>query len=119
MDPVASSDVRSAQLLDYVDDVLSCLCTEKVNLIGHSQGGLDARMLIGPLDRAEAVASITTISSPHLGFQLADDVVESRGLGPAFLDALAVLTSTLFLGCLLYTSPSPRDRTRSRMPSSA
>ena len=23
------------------------------------------------------------------------------------------------IGCLLYTSPSPRDRTRSRMPSSA
>ena len=35
-------------------------------------------------------------------------------------------TETVFLGgcglpegCLLYTSPSPRDRTRSRMPSSA
>ena len=26
---------------------------------------------------------------------------------------------TLFICCLLYTSPSPRDRTRSRMPSSA
>ena len=25
----------------------------------------------------------------------------------------------LFAGCLLYTSPSPRDRTRYRMPSSA
>ena len=25
----------------------------------------------------------------------------------------------MFYGCLLYTSPSPRDRTRSRMPSSA
>ena len=25
----------------------------------------------------------------------------------------------LDMGCLLYTSPSPRDRTRSRMPSSA
>ena len=25
----------------------------------------------------------------------------------------------LTIGCLLYTSPSPRDRTRSRMPSSA
>ena len=24
-----------------------------------------------------------------------------------------------YVGCLLYTSPSPRDRTRSRMPSSA
>ena len=28
-------------------------------------------------------------------------------------------TSTQFDTCLLYTSPSPRDRTRSRMPSSA
>ena len=26
---------------------------------------------------------------------------------------------SLTYGCLLYTSPSPRDRTRSRMPSSA
>ena len=26
---------------------------------------------------------------------------------------------TIIWGCLLYTSPSPRDRTRSRMPSSA
>ena len=25
----------------------------------------------------------------------------------------------LYMRCLLYTSPSPRDRTRSRMPSSA
>ena len=28
-------------------------------------------------------------------------------------------TLRLMLDCLLYTSPSPRDRTRSRMPSSA
>ena len=27
--------------------------------------------------------------------------------------------SALTISCLLYTSPSPRDRTRSRMPSSA
>ena len=30
-----------------------------------------------------------------------------------------VLLNVLFGACLLYTSPSPRDRTRSRMPSSA
>ena len=29
------------------------------------------------------------------------------------------LTALIYNGCLLYTSPSPRDRTRSRMPSSA
>ena len=32
---------------------------------------------------------------------------------------LRVYSSDGFLICLLYTSPSPRDRTRSRMPSSA
>ena len=30
-----------------------------------------------------------------------------------------VQLSAVLMGCLLYTSPSPRDRTRSRMPSSA
>ena len=35
--------------------------------------------------------------------------------GDIGIDAIAELCSI----CLLYTSPSPRDRTRSRMPSSA
>ena len=30
-----------------------------------------------------------------------------------------MIDGTLYVTCLLYTSPSPRDRTRSRMPSSA
>ena len=30
-----------------------------------------------------------------------------------------ILIDEPLIGCLLYTSPSPRDRTRSRMPSSA
>ena len=35
--------------------------------------------------------------------------------------AISLMTTTCFMyySCLLYTSPSPRDRTRSRMPSSA
>ena len=33
--------------------------------------------------------------------------------------ALVVDEKCLWIACLLYTSPSPRDRTRSRMPSSA
>ena len=36
--------------------------------------------------------------------------------GPGFLN---FRLKTQFISCLLYTSPSPRDRTRSRMPSSA
>ena len=34
-------------------------------------------------------------------------------------DRVSALRAGNFLSCLLYTSPSPRDRTRSRMPSSA
>ena len=34
-------------------------------------------------------------------------------------DTLDELKADLVKDCLLYTSPSPRDRTRSRMPSSA
>ena len=43
-------------------------------------------------------------------------------LRPAFSKdgtVTAANASTINDGCLLYTSPSPRDRTRSRMPSSA
>ena len=43
-----------------------------------------------------------------------DWAVEPQGIGPGVMTA-----RTLFSDCLLYTSPSPRDRTRSRMPSSA
>ena len=34
-------------------------------------------------------------------------------------EAREQLNEELGMNCLLYTSPSPRDRTRSRMPSSA
>ena len=37
-----------------------------------------------------------------------------------FVDSFAFLAALLLItGCLLYTSPSPRDRQKSRMPSSA
>ena len=41
---------------------------------------------------------------------------EARGESTAGKMAVALVTLN---SCLLYTSPSPRDRTRSRMPSSA
>ena len=39
--------------------------------------------------------------------------------GATMFTAISTLGLALLFGCLLYTSPSPRDRTRSRMPSSA
>ena len=48
------------------------------------------------------------------GAQPADELLQDPEFGNMVRDAL-----THYWGCLLYTSPSPRDRTRSRMPSSA
>ena len=53
-----------------------------------------------------------------------DDRVGARMSGPAQKTnkqglQTAVVTMTNYTGCLLYTSPSPRDRQKSRMPSSA
>jgi triacylglycerol lipase len=45
---------------------------EKVNIIAHSKGGLDARHTITTLEMGEYVASLTTISTPHRGSALAD-----------------------------------------------
>ena len=45
--------------------------------------------------------------------------LESQGLTLADLDAVIYYEKPLLTFCLLYTSPSPRDLSTSRMPSSA
>ena len=44
-------------------------------------------------------------------------IIRGCGCRAGFCGACATIYN--FKNCLLYTSPSPRDRTRSRMPSSA
>ena len=48
---------------------------------------------------------------------VAEDVKSAReAIGESVPDLVLL---DIWMPCLLYTSPSPRDRTRSRMPSSA
>ena len=47
--------------------------------------------------------------------KLAKDIDDTE----TYVDTGSYIFNGLVSGCLLYTSPSPRDRTRSRMPSSA
>jgi len=44
----------------------------KVNLVGHSMGGLDARYLTSQLGLADRIASVTTIGTPHRGTSIGD-----------------------------------------------
>lgn len=51
----------------------------KLNLVGHSMGGLDARYLISKVQTAQSsyqVVSLTTVGTPHHGSECADFVVE-------------------------------------------
>jgi triacylglycerol lipase len=45
---------------------------QKVNLIGHSMGGLDARYLTSRLDFSHRIASVTTIGTPNHGSAIGD-----------------------------------------------
>lgn len=45
---------------------------EKVNLIAHSKGGLDARYAVSKLGMAPYVASLTTMNTPHRGCRFVD-----------------------------------------------
>ena len=63
---------------------------------------------------AEGIA-VRVVSMPSTDVFDKQDAEWRRQVLPAGLPRVAVEAGI----CLLYTSPSPRDRTRSRMPSSA
>eukprot|EP00656_Telonema_subtile_P014050 TRINITY_DN17150_c0_g1_i3.p1 TRINITY_DN17150_c0_g1~~TRINITY_DN17150_c0_g1_i3.p1 ORF type:complete len:105 (+),score=14.79 TRINITY_DN17150_c0_g1_i3:148-462(+) len=64
-------------------------------------------------ERSLPVRALPFFSTEHSTCRSCQDTCDRFGL----LDALEVIGPPC--SCLLYTSPSPRDRTRSRMPSSA
>jgi triacylglycerol lipase len=82
---LASSETRAKVLAAYIDDVLAKTGKAKVNIVGHSQGGLDARYLVSTLGYGDRVASITTLSTPHHGSRVADAIL---GLAPDLAYAL-------------------------------
>lgn len=68
----AGANGRGEQLVAYIETVLAATGAAKVNLIGHSQGGLTARYAAAVAP--DLVASVTTVGTPHWGSQLADAV---------------------------------------------
>jgi triacylglycerol lipase len=73
-----------------IDNVLDETKSEKVNIIAHSKGGLDSHYLIWKYNYGGKVASLTTISTPYRGAELADliykqKIVHSRIAKKAFM----------------------------------
>ena len=71
----ASVETSARELKERVLSIIEETGCEKVNLIAHSNGGLDSRYAISRLGLAPYVASLTTINTPHLGCCWVDQVL--------------------------------------------
>src|SRR5215470_4960520 len=71
--PLNTPQARGEELIDQIETIVAITGKPKVNLIGHSQGGIDVRYVAAV--RPDLVASVTTVGSPHKGADLADFLV--------------------------------------------
>jgi triacylglycerol esterase/lipase EstA (alpha/beta hydrolase family) len=87
-DAVNDTPTRAAQFLEQLEEVLASTKARKLNLVGHSQGGLDARYIISTLGFGDRIASLVTISTPHQGTIVADALLGDLPVSTALLSAL-------------------------------
>lgn len=76
-------------------DILAQTKSEKINIIGHSKGGLEGRYLISKLGMFENVSSLTTLGTPHRGTYLADIILGRVPLPKVATAQLVNLYATL------------------------
>ncbi|WP_437593716.1 esterase/lipase family protein [Sorangium sp. So ce1000] len=103
-----STEARGEALLAQIEDIVARTGSGKVNLVGHSHGGLDARYVAAV--RPDLIASVTTIGSPHQGAELASylqDHLQEGGFAQGALSFLANSLGTVL--SLLSGHPSPQD----------
>lgn len=103
-----STAARGEQLLDQVETIVAITGKPKVNLIGHSHGGLDVRYVASV--RPDLVASATAVAGPHKGADLAD-FLRANVQGGSFTEGvLSFFANSLgtVLG-LLSGSTDPQD----------
>ncbi|MEG0663083.1 MAG: alpha/beta fold hydrolase, partial [Anaerovoracaceae bacterium] len=80
-DPFGSISHNSEQIAQRIEVVRKKTGKDKVNLIAHSKGGLEARYVVSQLDMGEKVASITTLATPHRGIITLDKLQSKRQRG--------------------------------------
>lgn len=74
--PYSTVPTRAEMWKKRIERILEETGADKVNLIAHSMGGLDARFLISKLGMHDDVASLVTVSTPHHGSPIANILLE-------------------------------------------
>ncbi|MCE9580220.1 MAG: triacylglycerol lipase [Deltaproteobacteria bacterium] len=97
LDPYNSSEVRGAELLAFVRGVIAETGAARVDLICHSQGGLDCRYVASVAP--DLIAHVVTIAAPHRGTPIADIAAEDlQGPTKQAVDALLNLIGAVVSG---------------------
>ena len=78
-----------------IDEILRETGAEKVNIIAHSKGGLDARYAISACGCADRVATLTTFSTPHRGSRTIDRLLQLPA--PAWSAVASLVNALAFL----------------------
>ncbi|MEJ5362385.1 MAG: acetyltransferase [Spirochaetota bacterium] len=82
--PLHNSEFRGAQLADQIEGYMATTGVKYVNLVGHSQGGMDIRKAAKVLYQRkgyQVVKVAMSISSPHRGSPLGKYVLQMGTLG--------------------------------------
>lgn len=95
-DGIGAVATNAAQLKNELLQIMEKENCQKVNLIAHSKGGLDARYMISCLDMADRVASLTTLSTPHRGSGLSAWILKI----PNFLEKIIAFFADLLFRLL-------------------
>ena len=116
------NNILSNQFLDY-----PVITLQEVNeVINNCTGSNQKKLLVvynSDKTEAESIEFLKKILSAAK-FDMQDDILllgttAKQGFSFISLNTKVAIDNLLVFGCLLYTSPSPRDATLSRMPSSA
>ncbi|MFP2908498.1 esterase/lipase family protein [Pyxidicoccus sp. 3LFB2] len=120
--PLQSSDVRGLELANDIEGYMATAGVQHVNLVGHSQGGIDARKAARVLRERRGypvVKVLLSVSSPHRGSPVAKFILD---LGPgvtSVIDALFRIYGSVVYGpgndgfaatkALVYNDYDPND----------
>ena len=105
--------------LKFADAVLQTGAPKMLTSLNQLELFAAGSKMAGGMWAARALGSVLPKLSKVKAAFLAKEIAEAHLIVGAFEDIRAYAGNGNLKGCLLYTSPSPRDRTRSRMPSSA
>lgn len=68
----ASIESNGIFVANRIDEILKETGADKVNIIAHSKGGLEARYIASTMGYGDKIASITTMQTPHNGSKTVD-----------------------------------------------